>query len=243
MMAKQKLKIGYPYYLSDGTVVYLNALTTDGKAVVRESYKKETSFYEVINGEQAETDIIIDVDGRILIVEKDQLFAEPPVAQRCKELEELEGLIKSLRASREKIERENNEAIAIQEEKIAALKDRISELETLAADAQQKLDALEDEYSAKFYTLRKAGQSDDYKIDEKGNVVISATDYLNLLRNDYTMNALESGGVDDWDWYYESFESYYEENGCTIDETIVSIAKQIAAKGGVLPDDFLKAGA
>lgn len=241
-MVKQKLKIGYPYYLADGTVVCLNALTTDGKAVVREFYEKETSYYEMVNGEQAENDVCIEVDGRILIVEKDQLFAEPPVAQRCKELEELEGRIKSLRASREKIERENNEAIAIRESKIAALKDRISELETLAAGAQKRLDDIEDECSGKIDKITKVALSDEYEIDAKGNVVISATDYLNLLRNDYTMNALESGGVDNWTWYYESFENYEEENGCTIDETIVSIAYQIAAKGGVLPDDFFKAG-
>ena len=242
-MAKAKLKLNYLYYLADGTVVCLNALTTDGKAVVREFYEKETSFYEVVNGEQAENDVSFEVYGRILIVEQDQLFPKPPVAKKIKEIEELDNRIKELSATQKEIAWENNKAITMHESKIAALKDRISELETLAAGAQKRLDDIEDECSDKIDKITKVALSDEYEIDAKGNVVISATDYLNLLRNDYTMNALESGGVDNWTWYYESFENYEEENGSTIDQTIVSIAYQIAAKGGVLPDDFFKAGA
>lgn len=242
-MAKAKLKLNYLYYLADGTVVCLNALTTDGKAVVREFYEKETSYYEVVNGEQAENDVLIEVDGRILIVEQDQLFAKPPVSKKIKEIEELDNRIKSLSATQKEITWENDKAITIFESKIAALKDRISELETLAAGAQKRLDDIEDECSDKIDKITKVALSEEYEIDAKGNVVISATDYLNLLRNDYTMNAYETAGVDNWDGYNFAFENYEENAGCTIDETIVSIAYQIAAKGGVLPDDFFRAGA
>lgn len=242
-MAKAKLKIDTFYFLADGTVVCLNALTTDGKAVVREFYKGETTTAELSPCGYTEFDVPFEVDGRILIVEQDQLFPKPPVAKKIKEIEELNNRIKELSATQKEIAWENNKAITMHESKIAALKDRISELETLAAGAQKRLDDIEDECSDKIDKITKVTLSDEYEIDAKGNVVISATDYLNLLRNDYTMNALESGGVDNWTWYYESFENYEEENGSTIDQTIVSIAYQIAAKGGVLPDDFFKAGA
>lgn len=241
-MDKAKLKLNYLYYLTDGTVVCLNALTTDGKAVVREFYEKKTSYYEVVNGEQAENDVCIEVDGRILIVEQDQLFPKPPVSKKIKEIEELDNRIKELSAAQKEIAWENDKAITMHASKIAALKEQISELENLAESAQQKLDALENEYSAKYYTLTKVEHSGDYEIDEKGNVVISTTDYLHLLETEERMNAYEGAGVGKWLGSDISMEDYEEENGCTIDETIVSIAKEIAAKGGVLPDDFFRAG-
>ena len=242
-MIKQKLKIGYPYYLADGTVVYLNALTTDGQAVVREFYEGKTLAAELLPSGHSEFDVPFEVDGRILIVEQDQLFPKPPVAKKIKEIEELDNRIKELSATQKEIAWENDKAIAMHEAKIAALKDRISELETLAAGAQKRLDDVEDECSNKIDKITKVALSADYEIDAKGNVVISATDYLNLLRNDYTMNAYETAGVDNWDGYNFAFENYEENAGCTIDETIVSIAYQIAAKGGALPDDFFRAGA
>ncbi len=42
-------------------------------------------------------------------------------------------------------------------------------------------------------------------------VTISKEKYEQLLRDSELLAALEAGGVDNWEWYYESTKHLYEE--------------------------------
>lgn len=46
---------------------------------------------------------------------------------------------------------------------------------------------------------------------EKETVTISKKEYEELLHRDKMLTALESGGVDNWEWYFESLQEYYPE--------------------------------
>ena len=47
------------------------------------------------------------------------------------------------------------------------------------------------------------------KIEESGNI-ISKEEYEELLERDRKLSALESGGVDNWEWYGECLSRYYD---------------------------------
>ena len=53
-------------------------------------------------------------------------------------------------------------------------------------------------------------------------ITISKEEYAELLRRDYELSCLEDGGVDNWDWYGESFnnDEWREVQEYTIDEII-----------------------
>lgn len=42
-------------------------------------------------------------------------------------------------------------------------------------------------------------------------VTITETEYNRLTRVDRMMNALEAGGVDNWEWYGDSLADFWEE--------------------------------
>jgi len=42
-------------------------------------------------------------------------------------------------------------------------------------------------------------------------VLLTKTEYLNLLDSQRTLQALEAGGVDNWEWYSDSINMYYPE--------------------------------
>lgn len=44
-------------------------------------------------------------------------------------------------------------------------------------------------------------------------VMITLDEYRDLLKAWHRLSALESGGVDNWDWYGYSIKDYCEENG------------------------------
>lgn len=44
--------------------------------------------------------------------------------------------------------------------------------------------------------------------------VIEEKDLIELLRCYYKYAALESGGVDNWEWYGDSLSQFIEEDGC-----------------------------
>lgn len=50
------------------------------------------------------------------------------------------------------------------------------------------------------------------------NVLISYEEYLELLDRDDKLQALESGGVDDWEWYSESLNQYRTEKESLIEK-------------------------
>jgi hypothetical protein len=43
-------------------------------------------------------------------------------------------------------------------------------------------------------------------------ITISKKEYLRLQMDALTLNALERGGVDNWEWYGESLDDEYSEN-------------------------------
>nr|CAI3971124.1 host RecBCD nuclease inhibitor [Ochrobactrum phage ORM_20] len=42
-------------------------------------------------------------------------------------------------------------------------------------------------------------------------VVISRKEYVELVRDSHELNALENGGVDNWEWHWESKKDHYHE--------------------------------
>jgi len=46
-------------------------------------------------------------------------------------------------------------------------------------------------------------------------VTITKQEYLDLLKSQKKLEALESGGVDNWEWYYQSLQDagFYAEEG------------------------------
>lgn len=47
-------------------------------------------------------------------------------------------------------------------------------------------------------------------MDEE-QVTISKKEYESLKEDAYKLQCLESGGVDNWDWYHESLKDYYKQ--------------------------------
>ena len=42
-------------------------------------------------------------------------------------------------------------------------------------------------------------------------IVISKAEYIELVRDSHELNALNNGGVDNWEWHWESRKDHYEE--------------------------------
>lgn len=49
-------------------------------------------------------------------------------------------------------------------------------------------------------------------------VTISKKEYVKLMQDQWKLYALESGGVDNWDWYSDSISDYRENNPRPFDE-------------------------
>lgn len=58
-----------------------------------------------------------------------------------------------------------------------------------------------------------------------GMVTISAAEYKKMQREISKLNALESGGVDNWEWYYESLSAWHKEND--IDEFLDGAVEEL----------------
>jgi len=56
-------------------------------------------------------------------------------------------------------------------------------------------------------------------------VTISASEYKKMQRDIAKLNALEAGGVDNWEWYSESLSSWHKEN--TVDEFLDDAAVEL----------------
>lgn len=54
--------------------------------------------------------------------------------------------------------------------------------------------------------------------------IIDESELIDLLSAYYTLSALESGGVDNWDWYGQSKKDWLEMNGSE-NETFEDIAR------------------
>lgn len=57
------------------------------------------------------------------------------------------------------------------------------------------------------------GILDEVETFESGGevkVVVPAEHYKKLLKASHKLNALENGGVGNWDWYDESLKEFYE---------------------------------
>jgi len=50
-------------------------------------------------------------------------------------------------------------------------------------------------------------------MSEEIKVEITEKEYKSLLRDSAILRALESGGVDNWEWYGESLASFWEKEG------------------------------
>ena len=46
---------------------------------------------------------------------------------------------------------------------------------------------------------------------EGSDKIISKKEYEELMERNRKLSALESGGVDNWEWYSESLSQYYDE--------------------------------
>lgn len=59
-------------------------------------------------------------------------------------------------------------------------------------------------------------------------ITISKKEYAELLRRDYELSCLESGGVDNWDWYSKSFnnDGWREVQEYSVDEIIKELGGQ-----------------
>lgn len=56
-------------------------------------------------------------------------------------------------------------------------------------------------------------------------VTISASEYKKMMRDISKLNALESGGVENWEWYGESLSGWHKENA--IDEFLDEAAVEL----------------
>jgi len=59
----------------------------------------------------------------------------------------------------------------------------------------------------------------------EGNVTIAKQEYARLLVSEMTLNRLEMGGVDNWEWYGESLNPDDEPNIDEAEETIITHVK------------------
>lgn len=55
-------------------------------------------------------------------------------------------------------------------------------------------------------------------MDTEDTITISKKEYNDLTRAQRKLNALEAGGVDNWEWYGDSLESFWEEEDKREDE-------------------------
>lgn len=49
-------------------------------------------------------------------------------------------------------------------------------------------------------------------------VTISKKEYDSLIKSQHILNALEQGGVDNWEWYGDSIRDYFKEHKLDLDD-------------------------
>ena len=57
------------------------------------------------------------------------------------------------------------------------------------------------------YSNKIASLKNEYVITHPLDIDITKDTYNNLIKRDYILSCLESGGVDNWEWYIESYPS------------------------------------
>lgn len=70
-------------------------------------------------------------------------------------------------------------------------------------------------------------QVSEIKDCNNGQINITATQLLSLIKDSIKLNALECGGVDNWTWYGESIDKFEEENGDMDDAALRELAHYV----------------
>jgi len=65
----------------------------------------------------------------------------------------------------------------------------------------------------------------NFKVTDLNKIFVSAEKLAKLIRDSYTLNALQAGGVDNWEWYGDSISDYEKEYGEIDDKTDAEIIK------------------
>ena len=83
--------------------------------------------------------------------------------------------------------------------------DRIVENRKVLAESSDK------EYEALRKKIKDLNNEHQVLVESKDKTIkISYKDYEELLDRDRLLGALESGGVDNWEWYSESLKNYFK---------------------------------
>jgi len=144
-------------------------------------------------------DALQDVENYILCIVENRLLADEPI--EFKKIKALDNVIKV----KEDIISNNSSTISVLNNKIDIQEKYLEELKGFIAKSEEIIENNKQEmeiYSNKILDLKK-----QYTITTPRNIDITKEEYEHLLKRDYILNKLEIGGVDNWEWYGESYPS------------------------------------
>jgi len=106
---------------------------------------------------------------------------------------------------------ENKSLIKQQEKTLENHKAEILKSDRIVENRKALAEISDKEYEALREKIRVLNNEHQVLVESKDKTVkISYKDYEELLDRDRLLGALESGGVDNWEWYGESIHQYYE---------------------------------
>lgn len=106
---------------------------------------------------------------------------------------------------------ENKSLIKQQEKILENHKAEILKSDRIVENRKALAEISDKEYEALREKIRVLNNEHQVLVESKDKTIkISYKDYEELLDRDRLLGALESGGVDNWEWYGESIQQYYE---------------------------------
>lgn len=132
------------------------------------------------------------------------------------EWKENKGLVDKIKGNKDvlngliDIVAENKSLIKQQEKTLSDNKEEIRKMDAIVENRKALTEIVIKDYD-KLTSDIKELESQKNLIIVGSDVKIEYSEYEQLLKRDEKLTALENGGVDNWEWYFESLKNYFED--------------------------------
>ncbi|MFA5669887.1 MAG: hypothetical protein WCX83_00325 [Candidatus Cloacimonas sp.] len=154
-------------------------------------------YQEVIN-------ILEDIENSVLCIVENRLLANEPIEfKKIKMLDNDISKKEEILSSKSMAIVQLDKSIELKNKILNEIECRISKFEDIEKDNKENLEL----YSKKILEVKN-----QYVLSVPKNINLTKEDYKYLKERDLILTSLERGGVDNWEWYSESYPSEEELN-------------------------------
>lgn len=138
-----------------------------------------------------------DVENAIICIVENRLLANEPV-----EFKKIILLDEEI-IRRDKLISDKSLAITELDKAISSKENELKRLENVMSNSNEVIESTKKDIET--YSKKISELKNQYTITSPLNIDITKNMYEKLIKRDYILTCLENGGVDNWEWYGESY--------------------------------------